>query len=30
MADNLQREKIFEIRERKGMKTELPETVDYF
>ncbi|MEF8756856.1 MAG: elongation factor EF-2, partial [Halobacteriales archaeon] len=30
MADNLQREKIMEIRERKGMKTELPEAVDYF
>jgi elongation factor 2 len=30
MADNLQREKIMEIRERKGMKLELPETVDYF
>ncbi|PSQ18793.1 elongation factor EF-2 [Halobacteriales archaeon QS_8_69_26] len=30
MADNLQREKIMEIRERKGMKTELPQTVDYF
>ncbi|MEF8887679.1 MAG: elongation factor EF-2 [Haloarculaceae archaeon] len=29
MADNLQREKIMEIRERKGMKLELPETVDY-
>jgi elongation factor 2 len=30
MADNLQREKIMEIRERKGMKQELPDTVDYF
>jgi len=30
MADNLQREKIMEIRERKGMKLELPETVEYF
>ncbi|QSG04557.1 elongation factor EF-2 [Halapricum desulfuricans] len=30
MADNLQPEKITEIRERKGMKTELPEAVDYF
>jgi len=30
MADNLQREKIMEIRERKGMKLELPATVDYF
>jgi len=30
MADNLQPEKIMEIRERKGMKQELPETVDYF
>jgi elongation factor 2 len=30
MADNLQRDKIMEIRERKGMKLELPETVDYF
>jgi elongation factor 2 len=30
MADNLQREKIMEIRERKGMKLELPEAVDYF
>jgi elongation factor 2 len=30
MSDSLQREKIMEIRERKGMKTELPETVDYF
>ena len=29
MADNLQREKIMEIRERKGMKLELPQTVDY-
>jgi elongation factor 2 len=30
MADNLQPENITEIRERKGMKTELPELVDYF
>jgi len=30
MADNLQREKIMEIRERKGMKLELYEQVDYF
>jgi elongation factor 2 len=30
MADNLQREKIMEIRERKGMKQELPEILDYF
>jgi elongation factor 2 len=30
MADNLQPDKITEIRERKGMKTELPEAVDYF
>ncbi|MFB6295993.1 MAG: elongation factor EF-2, partial [Halobacteriales archaeon] len=30
MADNLQTEKIMEIRERKGMKLELPPTVDYF
>ena len=29
MADNLQREQIMEIRERKGMKLELPESVDY-
>ncbi len=29
MADNLQPEKITEIRERKGMKTELPEAIDY-
>jgi elongation factor 2 len=29
MADNLQRDKIMEIRERKGMKLELPEIVDY-
>ncbi|MDG5778417.1 elongation factor EF-2 [Haloarculaceae archaeon H-GB1-1] len=29
MADNLQREQIMEIRERKGMKLELPQTVDY-
>ncbi|MFD1587788.1 elongation factor EF-2 [Halorientalis brevis] len=30
MADNLQPETITEIRERKGMKTELPEAIDYF
>ena len=30
MADNLQPEKITEIRERKGMKTELPESINYF
>ena len=30
MADNLQPEKIREIRERKGMKLELPSSVDYF
>ena len=30
MADNLQPEIIDEIRERKGMKLELPERVDYF
>ncbi|MFC6862808.1 elongation factor EF-2 [Halomicroarcula sp. GCM10025817] len=30
MADNLQPEKIQEIRERKGMKLELPEAIDYF
>ncbi|MFC7155769.1 elongation factor EF-2 [Halomarina halobia] len=30
MADNLQGETITEIRERKGMKTELPPSVDYF
>ena len=30
MADNLQPEKIQEIRERKGMKLELPEMIDYF
>ncbi|WP_440007286.1 elongation factor EF-2 [Halomicrococcus sp. SG-WS-1] len=29
MADNLQREQIMDIRERKGMKLELPEAVDY-
>ncbi|MEF8779821.1 MAG: elongation factor EF-2 [Haloferacaceae archaeon] len=29
MADNLQTEKIMEIRERKGMKQELPPSVDY-
>jgi elongation factor 2 len=30
MADNLQRETIMDIRERKGMKLELPESIDYF
>ncbi|WP_324756414.1 elongation factor EF-2 [Haloarcula montana] len=30
MADNLQPDKITEIRTRKGMKTELPEAIDYF
>ncbi len=30
MADNLQPEIIKQIRERKGMKTELPEQLDYF
>jgi elongation factor 2 len=30
MADNLQRETIMEIRERKGMKLELPESIDQF
>ncbi|WP_435098743.1 elongation factor EF-2 [Halarchaeum sp. P4] len=30
MSDNMQGEKIQEIRERKGMKTELPEAIDYF
>ena len=30
MADNLQPETIMEIRERKGMKLELPASVDYF
>jgi elongation factor 2 len=30
MADNLQRETIMAIRERKGMKQELPEMLDYF
>jgi len=30
LSDSMQREIIMEIRERKGMKTELPETVDYF
>ena len=30
MADNLQPEKITEIRTRKGMKTELPEAINYF
>ena len=30
LVDNLQREKIMEIRERKGMKLELPQSIDYF
>jgi elongation factor 2 len=30
LADNLQREKIMEIRERKGMKLELPQSIDQF
>ncbi|WP_049985152.1 elongation factor EF-2 [Halobellus rufus] len=30
LSDNLQREKIMEIRERKGMKLELPSSVDQF
>lgn len=30
MSDSLQRETIMEIRERKGMKLELPQAVDYF
>jgi elongation factor 2 len=30
MADNLQRETIMNIRERKGMKLELPQSIDYF
>ncbi|WP_128477372.1 elongation factor EF-2 [Halorussus pelagicus] len=30
MADNLQTETIMEIRERKGMKLELPEAINYF
>jgi elongation factor 2 len=30
MADNLQPDKIDEIRERKGMKLELPAAIDYF
>ena len=29
MADNLQREKTTEIRERRGMNLELPESIDY-
>jgi len=29
LVDNLQREKITEIRERKGMKIELPESINY-
>ena len=30
LVDNLQREKIMEIRERKGLKLELPASIDYF
>ena len=30
LADNLQPDIITEIRERKGMKTELPQSIDYF
>ncbi len=30
LSDSLQRDIIMEIRERKGMKLELPQTVDYF
>ena len=30
LSDNLQNEKIMEIRERKGMKLELPQSIDYF
>jgi len=30
MADSLQTETIMEIRERKGMKQELPGAIDYF
>ena len=30
LADNLQPDIINEIRERKGMKLELPQSVDYF
>ncbi|ERH12079.1 MAG: translation elongation factor aEF-2 [halophilic archaeon J07HB67] len=30
MADTLQREQIMDIRERKGMKQELPSSIDYF
>jgi elongation factor 2 len=30
MADNLQNEQIMAIRERKGMKQELPPAIDYF
>ena len=30
LADNLQGEKIMEIRERKGLKLELPQSIDYF
>ncbi|SFR34805.1 elongation factor EF-2 [Halogeometricum limi] len=30
LADNLQRETIMEIRERKGMKLELPQSIDQF
>jgi len=29
LVDNLQTEQIMEIRERKGMKLELPPSVDY-
>ncbi len=29
LSDSLQREKIMEIRERKGMKLELPQSIDY-
>ncbi len=29
MSDSLQRDKIMEIRERKGMKLELPPSIDY-
>ncbi|MEZ3115194.1 elongation factor EF-2 [Halobaculum sp. MBLA0147] len=30
MSDTLQRDQIMDIRERKGMKLELPESIDYF
>ncbi|MEZ3142868.1 elongation factor EF-2 [Halobaculum sp. MBLA0143] len=30
MSDTLQRDQIMDIRERKGMKQELPESIDYF